>query len=87
MGRPKTITYHYTKSKEMKTKISFISRIPNLGIAQYGYAYTEESLTDLPSLRIVSQQLRRIIDMPKNANFEIISVSDLTFCNKNNKII
>lgn len=87
MGRPRTIIYHYMKSKEMKTKISFVSRVPELGIAQYGYAYTEETLTQLPALRIVTQQLRKIIDMPKKTHFEIISVTDLTFNNINNKIL
>ena len=87
MGRPRTIIYHYMKSKEMKTKISFVSRVPELGICQYGYAYTEELLTELPALRIVTQQLRKIIDMPKKSHFEIISVTDLTFNNKNNKIL
>lgn len=87
MGRPRTITYHYMKSKEMKTKISYVSRVPELGIAQFGFAYTEESLIELPALRIVTQQLRKIIDMPKKSHFEIISVTDLTFNNKNNKIL
>lgn len=85
MGRPRTITYHYIKSKEMKTQIAFVSRVPGLGISQFGYAYTEESLIDLPALRIVKQQLRKIIGMPKTSHFEIISVTDLTFNNKNNK--
>lgn len=87
MARQKTLTYHYMQSKEMKTKIAFVSRVSELGIAQFGYAYTEESINDLPALRIVNQQLRKIIDMPKKSHFEIISVTDLTFNNKNNKFL
>lgn len=87
MGRPRTIIYHYINSKEMKTRIAYVSRIPNLGIMQYGYAYTSESLKDLPAVRIISQQLRKIIDIPRTVHFEIVSITDLTFNSKNNQTI
>lgn len=87
MGRPRTIIYHYLNSKEMKTRIAYVSRIPNLGVMQYGYAYTSESLKDLPAMRIVTQQLRKVIDIPRNIHFEIVDVTDLTFNTKNNKSI
>ena len=87
MGRPRTIIYHYLNSKEMKTRIAYVSRIPNLGVMQYGYAYTSEPLKDLPAMRIVTQQLRKIIDITRNIHFEIVDVTDLTFNTKNNKSI
>lgn len=87
MGRPRTIIYHYLNSKEMKTRIAYVSCIPNLGVMQYGYAYTSESLKDLPAMRIVTQQLRKIFDIPRNIHFEIVGVTDLTFNTKNNKSI
>lgn len=87
MGRPRTIIYHYINSKEMKTRIAYVSRIPNLGIMRYGYAYTSESIKDLPAMRIISQQLRKIIDIPRTVHFEIVDVTDLTFNSKNNQSI
>lgn len=87
MGRPRTVIYHYINSKEMKTRIAYVSRIPDLGIMQYGYAYTSVAIIDLPSIRIITQQLRKVIDIPRSVHFEIINVTDLTFNTKINKHI
>lgn len=87
MGRPRTIVFHALKSKYNKTQILFVTRDSDSCISHYGYVYTEEHLLELPSLRTVSQQLRKVLDIPKKTILEIVSVSDLTFNSKTNKLL
>lgn len=87
MGRPRTLIYHYINSKDMKTRIAYVSRIPNLGVMQYGYAYTDVALKDMPAMRVITQQLRKVIDIPRSVHFEIVDVTDITFNTKNNRSI